>query len=226
MSIEKRAIEILAGCDTVILASISEDGCPRSCLMSKSGFNGCGEIFFATSASSCKAAQFKRNPKAGVCYFDSCDSISLTGNVKILDDMETKKNFWQDWYIDHFPGGPDDPDYCVIKFNAEKGTFWIDDEFMDGIFTNKGLELKYRHCQSCGMPLGSDELLGTDSDGSRSGEYCCYCLKDGAFTADCTMDEMIEFCVPHMVAAHPEMNQDEARAAMKKFFPSLKRWKK
>ena len=26
-----------------------------------------------------------------------------------------------------------------------------------------------------------------------------YCFENGTFTSDCTMDEMIEFCIPHMV---------------------------
>ena len=38
-----------------------------------------------------------------------------------------------------------------------------------------------RFCQSCGMPL-TDEVLGTNADGSKSEEYCIYCYKDGAFT--------------------------------------------
>lgn len=46
-------------------------------------------------------------------------------------------------------------------------------------------------CQSCGMPLEADEHFGTNKDGSKNTDYCAYCFKDGAFTADITMDEMI-----------------------------------
>ena len=38
-------------------------------------------------------------------------------------------------------------------------------------------EMKF--CQSCGMPL-SEEVLGTNADGSKNEEYCIYCYKDGA----------------------------------------------
>jgi len=119
----KKASEILAGCDTVVLASVNEEGFPRNCLMSKAGSCGCGKIFFATSLSSAKVSQFRKNPKAGVCCFDGGNSISLTGTVKILDDRETKEKFWHDWYIEHFPGGPGDPDYCVLQFDADKANF-------------------------------------------------------------------------------------------------------
>ncbi len=80
-------------------------------------------------------------------------------------------------------------------------------------------------CQSCGMPMGNtDDLYGTNADGAKSTDYCKYCYEDGNFTADCTMDEMIEFCVPHMANGETGMNEDEARKMMNEFFPKLKRW--
>jgi hypothetical protein len=83
------------------------------------------------------------------------------------------------------------------------------------------------YCQSCGMPMGAtDELYGTNADGSKNKDYCEYCFQNGAFTADFTQEEMIEICVPHVVSAHPEMSGDQAREMMRKFFPTLKRWAK
>jgi len=40
------------------------------------------------------------------------------------------------------------------------------------------------------------------------------------------MEEMIEVCVPHMVAANSGMSEDLARNMMREYFPKLKRWKK
>ena len=76
-----------------------------------------------------------------------------------------------------------------------------------------------KYCQCCGMPMGStDEMYGKNKDGSTNVDYCRYCFENGAFTRDCTMDEMIEFCVPHMVKDHSDMTEDEARS-MKSFSP-------
>lgn len=87
--------------------------------------------------------------------------------------------------------------------------------------------MEEKYCQSCGMPMGdTDELYGTNEDGSRSEDYCNYCYHDGAFTMDCTMEEMIEGCVPMMAGANSGMSEGEARNMMKQFFPELKRWKK
>lgn len=40
------------------------------------------------------------------------------------------------------------------------------------------------------MPL-TEEVLGTNVDGSKNEDYCMYCYKDGNFLQDCTMEEMI-----------------------------------
>lgn len=84
------------------------------------------------------------------------------------------------------------------------------------------MEMKF--CQSCGMPLNDAQLLGTEKNGEKNDEYCIYCYKDGEFTANCSMREMIDFCVEPMAAAHPEMSREQIKESMEKFFPTLKRW--
>ena len=83
-------------------------------------------------------------------------------------------------------------------------------------------------CQSCGMPLQKNEELGTNHDGSKNEEYCCYCYKDGAFTMDCTMDQMIDHCAQFVDEFNKDADfhytKEEAVANMKLFFPTLKRW--
>jgi len=88
--------------------------------------------------------------------------------------------------------------------------------------------MEEKYCQSCAMPMGADdEMYGTNADGKKNDEYCKYCFENGTFTSDCTMDEMIEHCAPHMAAAIPGMTEEKAKSAMKESFPLyLKRWKK
>lgn len=81
------------------------------------------------------------------------------------------------------------------------------------------------YCQSCGMPMPENgELQGTNADGSNNAEFCEYCYREGEFTSRISMEEMIEECVPHMVANNGGMSEDEARQRMQSFFPHLKRW--
>lgn len=80
-------------------------------------------------------------------------------------------------------------------------------------------------CQSCGMPMTSDTQFGTEADGSRSPHYCSYCYRQGQFTAPYSMEEMIDFCAAPMAQANPGMSVEQAKQAMRSFFPTLLRWK-
>lgn len=85
---------------------------------------------------------------------------------------------------------------------------------------------KEKYCQSCGMAMGAtDEQYGTNADGNKNQDYCSYCYDKGAFTADCTMEQMIEFCVPHMAAPESGFTETQARDMMQKHFPAMKRWR-
>ena len=83
-------------------------------------------------------------------------------------------------------------------------------------------------CQSCGMPLTSNDDFGTNPDGSTCFDYCKYCYQDGKFLQDCTMDEMIDHCAQFLNEVNKHMPQPMTReqyiAMMQQFFPTLKRW--
>ena len=89
------------------------------------------------------------------------------------------------------------------------------------------MDKEMHFCQSCGMPL-TDEILGTNADGSKNEEYCIYCFKDGAFTGDFTMEEMIEFCSQFVEQYNKDsgqnLTQDEYKAMLRQYYPNLKRW--
>ena len=69
------------------------------------------------------------------------------------------------------------------------------------------------------------DSFGTNADGSRNTDYCKYCFENGEFTQDCTMDEVIDVCVPYIVATIPNLDEQTARTQLNKLFPTLKRWK-
>lgn len=79
-----------------------------------------------------------------------------------------------------------------------------------------------RVCQSCGMPLYTDEILGTDSSGIRIEAYCKYCYHLGQFTQQVTMEEMIALCARYVDSTIRPI----AVANMRIHFPTLRRWAK
>ena len=92
-------------------------------------------------------------------------------------------------------------------------------------------EINKRYCQSCGMPLRFDveKYLGTNSDGSRSDEYCYYCLKDGKYIVDIPMSEMINIWIKYTDKyneyADTAYSPEELRHILNERLPNLKRWK-
>lgn len=81
-------------------------------------------------------------------------------------------------------------------------------------------------CQSCGMPLDTAEVCGTNKDGSQSGEYCTYCYQDGAFTEpDATLESMADTCVQHIASDDPNMTEEKLKEMMTSYLSALSRWK-
>ena len=116
-------------CENVTVASIDTNGYPRPVQMSKIGAKGFHEVWMATSADSVKVNDFKANDKAGLCYDHYGDGVALRGTVEIVTDDAIRKEMWQDWFIYHFPGGPNDPNYVLLHFIGTEATFWINGEF-------------------------------------------------------------------------------------------------
>ncbi len=80
-------------------------------------------------------------------------------------------------------------------------------------------------CQSCGMPLRNEADFGTNSDKSKSSEFCFHCFQNGAFLDQgITVQEKIDKNVRFGVQMG--MTETVARNMAEELLPTLKRWKK
>lgn len=130
MEIIKKASDLLEGCSDITLSSVNENGYPRICVLSKTKSEGIKKVWCSTGFTSQKVKHFKENPKASICFWKGGDSVTLLGKVTVRTDREIKEEMWIDWFIEHFPGGIDDPGYCILEFTTEETTLWIDNEFV------------------------------------------------------------------------------------------------
>ena len=88
------------------------------------------------------------------------------------------------------------------------------------------MEAKRIMCQSCGMPMQKTEDFGTNVDGTKNGEYCHFCFKDGGFTDEgITMEQKIDKLV-NIAVSQMNMPEAKARAQATEIIPTLKRWRK
>ena len=113
---KEKAEQLLQRCEVVVITSVNEEGYPRPVPMSKIKSEGYSVVWIATGNDSLKTKDFRLNPKAGLCYSENGNSVALTGEVEVITDAEIKKELWQEWFIAHFPLGPADPNYVLLKW--------------------------------------------------------------------------------------------------------------
>lgn len=121
-----KAVEIVKSLDHATIATIDDEGFPRASTISSIKVEGLHTFWFSTGLTSGKARCLKNNNKASVCYQKDGNNVTLIGTIEILTDAYIKKELWVDWFIEHFPEGPTDPNYCILKFITEKGALWVD----------------------------------------------------------------------------------------------------
>ena len=115
---------------TAFVASVDEEGFPniKAMFMPRKIEGNC--FYFSTNTSSMRAQQFLKNEKASIYFYQRSryryEGLMLTGKREVLQDPEIKKEIWRSGDTMFYKQGVDDPDYCVLKFTAEKGRHYCD----------------------------------------------------------------------------------------------------
>ncbi len=124
MSMSKETIEKMIDNTTVsIISSVDELGFPNSkAMLPPRKRNGISTFYFTTNTSSLRAEQYRANDKACVYFFDKrfFRGVMLIGKMEVLTDQKTKDMIWQEGDTMYYREGVADPDYCVLKFSAER----------------------------------------------------------------------------------------------------------
>ncbi len=108
-----------------ILSLLDENGFPTASTISASKADGINWITFCTGIGSNKAMRIKSCNRASVCFSSIDHNITLVGTIEILTDLETKKEMWYNGLNNHF-SGPEDPNYCVLRFKTERYNLLVD----------------------------------------------------------------------------------------------------
>jgi len=128
----EKASNIIKTCDASYFGVIDENGCPSVSTVSPLHPDSIREVYFGTSPCANKTQRLRKDKRASMCYHKGGDNITLVGEAEILTDQATKSRIWQGWFIEHFPSGETDPNYCVIKFTAKRASLWVDGESAEG----------------------------------------------------------------------------------------------
>lgn len=110
-----------------IISYVDDQGFPISkAMLAPREREGIKVFWFTTNTSSNKVKFFKENSKASVYFVDKrfFRGVSLVGTVEVLETAEAKERIWREGDTMYYPEGVTDPDYCVLRFTAEKGRYY------------------------------------------------------------------------------------------------------
>jgi general stress protein 26 len=120
--LKKQVVELIKSNRYSKLITFGVDGVPHGRIMTNLPLGKGMVIWFATGLSTNKIRDIKKNPSVSVFIDDPHDqkNASIAGKAEIVTDRRLLKKFWQDIFGFFFPGGPSDPDYCLIKITPTK----------------------------------------------------------------------------------------------------------
>lgn len=125
-------------CKIVYISYIDENGFPvTKAMLRPRERDGIKTFWFSTNTSSNKVGCYRNNPKASIYFVDTrfYRGVSLVGTVEVSETAEDKQRIWRTGDTMYYKKGVTDPDYCVIKFTAEKGRYY-------GNFHNEDFEIE------------------------------------------------------------------------------------
>jgi len=117
-----------------IISSVDKEGFPNTkAMLPPRKREGIKHVFFTTNTSSMRVKQYTDNPKACIYFFDKrfFKGVMLRGTMEVLHDSKSKEMIWNDGDEMYYPKGVSDPDYCVLKFNAQNGRYYSNFKSVD-----------------------------------------------------------------------------------------------
>jgi len=130
-----RAGEIIASTRNCVLALLDADGYPTAAAITPSKTEGIKWIAIGNNTDSNWAKRAKTCGRASICYSSDrpeCN-ITLVGTVEVLtEDLAQKKEMWSPWMEEYY-SGPEDPKFCVLRFNTQRYSLYVDGQQVRGM---------------------------------------------------------------------------------------------
>lgn len=122
---------------TALISSVDENGFPNTkAMLAPRKIDG-NDFYFSTNTSSMRVAQYAENGKACIYLYKRglivYTGVMLVGTMQVITDQSVKDDIWRRGDTMYYKKGKTDPDYCILKFTAQKcrvykqlNTEWVD----------------------------------------------------------------------------------------------------
>lgn len=83
-------------------------------------------LLFVTDVHSARHDEIERQPEVGLVFVDTVDKayLSITGKARFVDDPNLRIAAWRQNDVVWWPGGPNDPDVCVLVVEPTFAELW------------------------------------------------------------------------------------------------------
>ncbi len=83
-------------------------------------------IFFVTDIHSAKGDEIEAAPNVGLVFIDTDDKayLSISGRACVMRDTEKTKAVWRKTDEVWWPGGPSDPNVCLLRIEPFTAELW------------------------------------------------------------------------------------------------------
>ncbi len=123
-----RANEIISRSTEAFVGAMDEGGYPHVSQRSLIYPRTIAELFFSSDRGGKLHGRLERDPRSSLCFSHGESNITLIGRTVEVTDGEVKKAHWLDWFGEHFPGGPEGPEFTLFRFRTERISLWINRE--------------------------------------------------------------------------------------------------
>jgi general stress protein 26 len=125
-TVKSQIKRILDKAKFAFVSSIDTQGFPNTKAMFALKHDSIAIHYFSTNYSAKRTKQFLSNPRACVylCNQHRFMGLMLVGTMEVLTDHDSKVMLWKPRDIMYYSQGVNDPDYCVLKFTAQKGNYY------------------------------------------------------------------------------------------------------
>ncbi|MCH5334673.1 MAG: pyridoxamine 5'-phosphate oxidase family protein [Alistipes sp.] len=132
--IQTAVIRLVDRQNTALIGSVDEAGFPGiKAMLAPRLREGLKTFYFTTNTSSKRVGHYLRDSRACIYFYDrrTFRGVMLTGYMEVLTDSASKELIWREGDTMYYSGGVTDPDYCVLRFTAERGRYYKDFESVD-----------------------------------------------------------------------------------------------
>jgi general stress protein 26 len=121
---QQHLVDVLKDFDTAMLTTRTTSGDLRGRPMALADIQQSGSVLFATSLTNETVREIEKDPRVAITVQGKARFASVSGIASLTRDRGLIERHWKEGWKVWFPEGKEDPNICLITFDATDGEYW------------------------------------------------------------------------------------------------------